>query len=203
MLSIHASLVAAMLFGAPVDTAGSRIDPVSCAFDAAANQDAADASATVIPELTPVTIRIATALDSKTALIGACFPIALAEPITIDGAEVVPAGAKGLGQVVHAAKARAGGKGGELILAGRFIEHNGVRIGLRSLEFSKAGKDQLDAALVASAALPLAGYLFSGGNVWVAEGALAFAKVRKTVRVSRAGSEQRDDVNAIEGEGEQ
>lgn len=203
MVSIHASLVAAVLFGALVDTAGSRIDPVSCAFEAAADQGSEDASATVIPELTPVTIRIVTALDSKTAIVGACFPIALAEPIIIDGAEVVPAGAKGLGQIVHAAKARAGGKGGELILAGRFVEHNGVRIGLRSLEFSKAGKDQLDAALVASAALPLAGYLFSGGNVWVAEGAFASAKVRHMVRVSRAGSEQRDAVNASEGKARQ
>jgi hypothetical protein len=181
-------------------------DAASCALsvmDAPDAPGAESASGTAIPALTPVAVRILTALDSKTATIGACFPIALADPIIIDGVELVPAGASGLGQVVHAAKARAAGKGGELILAARFVEHAGIRIDLRSLEFRKSGKDQLDAALAASAALPLAGYLFSGGNVWVAEGAVASAKVRHTVRIPRAGAEQRDDVNASEGKAQQ
>jgi len=145
-----------------------------------------------------VRVRIGTALSSKTAQIGQCFPISLAEPLMIDGRELVPAGATGLGEVVHAAKARAAGKGGELILAARFVDHDGSRIMLRSFEFSKAGQNQLDAAVMASAALPFAGYLFSGGNVSVAEGATASAKVRYAVRISRSDSEP-----GTEGSGQQ
>lgn len=204
------SLFKVVVAGIILSTAGAALaasepsaDAASCALGVAGAPETEGASGTAIPALTPVTVRIMTALDSKTATIGACFPIALADPIIIDGVQLVPAGASGLGQVVHAAKARAAGKGGELILAARFVEHGGVRIDLRSLEFRKSGKDQLDVALAASAALPLAGYLFSGGNVWVAEGAVASAKVRHAVRIPRAGAEQRDDVDASEGKAQQ
>lgn len=203
MFSIQSALAAVMVFSTAVDAFVAVAEPANCALTDAEALDVAGVPGVAIPALTPVKVRIMSAMDSKTAAIGACFPIALADPIIIDGAVLVPAGAKGMGQVVHAAKARAGGKGGELILAARFVDHAGVRIALRSLEFSKAGKDELDSALAASVALPLAGYLFSGGNVWVAEGAVASAKVRHAVSIPRTGAEQRDDVTADQGKAEQ
>jgi hypothetical protein len=190
---------------APAAAQDSRGEAANCSYqqsaeaDAASGAYAADRTGDTVPALTPVAIRIAAAIDSKTAAIGSCFPITLAEPIVVEGVEVVPIGASGLGQVVHAAKARAGGKGGELILAARFIRHNGNTIPLRSFEFSKAGKDQLDVAVAASATLPMMGYLFSGGNVWVADGTVASAKVRQTVRIPRADAGQGDAVSRNEG----
>lgn len=193
-------LVALMTASSALAFAGG--DPaaaVPCALAAPPETAGDEPSDIVIPALLPVTIAIAAPVSSRTAEIGACFPIALAEPIVIDGAEIIPAGAQGLGQVVHAAKARAAGKGGELILAARFIQHDGLTVSLRSLEFSKAGKDHLDAALAASATLPMLGYLFSGGNVWVESGTVASAKVRHAVRISRSGIAQGDAVSRMEG----
>ncbi|WP_373489232.1 hypothetical protein [Blastomonas sp.] len=177
--------------------------PAPCAFSAPQQVEDATATGDLIPALMSVAIRITSSLDSKTATTGTCFPIALAEPILVDGVEIIPAGATGLGQVVHAAKARAGGKGGELILAARFISHNGHIVPLRSFELKKAGKDHLDAALAASVALPMAGYLFSGGNVQVAEGTVALAKVRHTVHIPRADAGQGDDGSRSEGKQQQ
>ena len=54
-----------------------------------------------------------------------------AEAVVIDGKEVIPAGTTGQGQIVHAAKSGWGGKAGELIVAVRYIDYNGVHIPLR------------------------------------------------------------------------
>jgi len=61
------------------------------------------------------------------------FVIRLAEPIIIDGRTVVPVGVHGVGEVVHAARATVSGLPGELILAARYLEYEGVRITLRGM----------------------------------------------------------------------
>ncbi|QZP09620.1 hypothetical protein [Caenibius sp. WL] len=72
--------------------------------------------ATVIPALTPITIRIEQELGSKLSHPGDPFRISLAEPVVVEGTELVPAGAQGMGEVVHAKKGGFGGAAGELVL---------------------------------------------------------------------------------------
>ena len=65
------------------------------------------AEAVVIPAGTRITVRTVESISSKTAQSGDAFTATLADPITVDGHEVVPAGAKADGTI---AEAKAQGK---------------------------------------------------------------------------------------------
>lgn len=143
----------------------------------------------LIPALYPVKIRVLDGINSKENQRGEFFRIELAEAIIIDGRELVPAGATGEGQIVHAAKARAAGKGGELILAARYIEHAGTRINLRSFNWSDSGKDNMTVALAASTAFSFTGYFISGGNVTVEPGLIGDAKIRNDTHIEYGDGE--------------
>ena len=139
----------------------------------------------IIPALSEVDLAIMAPLSSKTAKIGEMFPIRLASPIMIDGKVVVPADIVGEGEVIHAAKARAGGKAGELILAARYLDWNGSRIALRSFKFGQStGKSNTGEAFTAGAIVsPVLTLLIAGGEVVVPSGTPAVAKLARDVLV--------------------
>jgi hypothetical protein len=147
-----------------------------------------------IPAMTLVEIELADTVNSKANAIGDHFAFRLARPLEIDGRVVVPAGTPGVGEVVHAARARAGGKAGELILAARYLDLNGQHIPLRSFRYGPSqGKDNSGAvnvgAMVAAATIPgvaMLGYLVAGGEVNVPAGTRANAKVAVETRVPAA-----------------
>lgn len=144
-----------------------------------------------LPAMTVVELEILAPLNSKTSKIGEMFPIRLAEPIMFDGAVLVPAGATGEGEIIHAAKARAAGKAGEMILAARYIDHDGMRIALRSFKFGPStGKNNTQEAFAAGVivAAPLM-LLVSGGNVDVPVGTRAHAKTAADVIITTKGGE--------------
>jgi hypothetical protein len=138
-----------------------------------------------IAAMTAVDIELVDTVNSKANSSGDRFAIRLARPLEMDGRVVVPAGTPGVGEVVHAARARAGGKAGELILAARYLDLNGRHIPLRSFRYGPAqGKDNSGAvnvgSMVAAATIPgvaLLGFLIAGGEVNVPAGTRANAKV--------------------------
>lgn len=136
-----------------------------------------------LPANTPVELEIAGALGSKTSKIDETFPIRLHSAIVIGDRTIVPAGTMGQGQVVHAAKARAMGKAGELILAARYIECGDTRIRLRGfkLGLGTTGQDKIDkvAALAIVVATPF--MFMSGGDLIVPSGSLAQARLMSAV----------------------
>ena len=136
-----------------------------------------------IPAMTPVDIEILDAVSSKISKPGDLFRIRLAEPIEVDGKTLVPAGVEGQGEVVHAAKARAAGKAGELILAARYLDFGGTRLPLRSFGYGKAaGKDRTDTAFaVAVGAGSVFALFVSGGQMEVPAGTRANAKLSAAV----------------------
>ena len=146
----------------------------------------------IVPALTAVEIEIVDPVNSRTSRTGQSFAIRLAEPIVVDGREVAPAGTSGVGEVVHAARARAGGKAGELILAARYLDLNGTRIPLRTLRYGRRqGIDNSGAVntgnMVAAAVLPVAsvvGFLISGGEVNIPAGTRANARTSASVEIS-------------------
>ena len=140
----------------------------------------------VIPAGQPVEIEIVDAITSKTAVADATFAIRLHRAIRIGDVEVVPAGTPGVGQIVHAAKARLGGKPGELVLAARFLEVAGTRIPLRRFALGGVGRDNSDAAVVSTAIVPLAGLLISGGERVLPAGSVANALVAADTRLPAA-----------------
>jgi len=139
-------------------------------------------AAPILPALTPVRIEILETMNSATSRIGAHFPIRLAEAIDLPGGGQIPAGATGSGDVVHAAKSRFGGKPGELILAVRYLDLDGIRIPLRSLTYGKArGLDNTDMATAVNIAAGVLAVFITGGEVNIPAGTVANAKTSAPV----------------------
>jgi hypothetical protein len=137
-----------------------------------------------IPANTAVVLETQQALSSLTLKHGDLFALRLAEPVLIDGVQVLPAGTSGVGQVVHAERARAAGKAGELLLAARYLEHNGRRIALRSFRLGANGVDRTKATLGVAVALGVAAFLVRGGNIEIPAQTRAQALTAQDVNLS-------------------
>ena len=130
---------------------------------------------------TPVVVELLEPVSTKTHKRGDHFAICLAEPVVIDGKTVIPAGAKGQGEVVDAAGAGMAGPPGKLILAARYVEYGGVRTALHAFKPGVgvgAGRDNGSLA-IALGATPYVGILaigIQGGDVDYPKGARAIAK---------------------------
>ena len=137
------------------------------------------------PAGTPIEIEIRDTLDSKTSQRGDKFAFVLHAPISIDGQVVIPAGTPGVGEIVHAERARGGGKPGELILAARYLDFEGRQVKLRGMKLGTVGDDKSGKALGLSF-IPVVG-LFTyvrGGETVVPQGALAGAKLAEAFTVA-------------------
>jgi hypothetical protein len=161
----------------------------------AVNQTSLTTTCCAIPALTVVSIEILSTVNSQANKIGEKFAIRLKEPISVDGQIIVPAGATGSGDVVHAAKSRFGGKPGELIIAVRYLEHQGQRIPLRSLKFGTgtgSGKDNGGTAqaigIAGGAVGGLVSMFITGGEVNVPAGTIAQAKTSADVIITQPES---------------
>ncbi|WP_153066577.1 MULTISPECIES: hypothetical protein [Xanthomonas] len=131
----------------------------------------------MIVELTEV-------LSSSTHRRGDRFRLQLAEPLVIDGQQVLAAGIAGVGEVVHAAVARSGGAAGELLLAARSLQCNEQTIVLRGFKLGATGKDRSAPAIgVATLGGPL-GMFIRGGEIEIPSGTRGTAKL--AVAVPRA-----------------
>lgn len=131
---------------------------------------AAPATAVTAPRNTPVIIALAEALGSNTSKAGDRFAITLAEPLVIDGRLVLPAGIRGMGEVVHAAPSGLGGRSGELLLAARYLEVGETQVPLKAFRFAAVGRDTGPGSLFALG-------LVKGGQVIVPAGARGTAKL--------------------------
>lgn len=124
----------------------------------------------VVPALTPVIIRIDEEISSQKHKSGHRFPISVTEDVRIGDSIVIPAGSRGEGEVIHAAKPGAGGKAGELILAARFVRVGDNEIRLRSFALGAQGRDRSGAALGTSfVAGPFAMFVRGGAVVVLRE----------------------------------
>jgi hypothetical protein len=158
------------------------------AFSQTSEQSPADAPATVrIPAGTIVQVEFTERLSSEQSQRDQAFGLRLLEPIIVDGREVVHAGATGGGEVLDAVPAGAGGRQGRLIVAGRFLDLNGMRVRIRGMQVMLAGEHRGEAAIVqqmtsamsAGSADPM-----RGGNVHIEPGARATAIIAADTDVS-------------------
>ncbi len=186
-------LVAAISFGGLEPASAQEAVPVVTA--------PAPAPCCRIPAGTTVEIEIVDPQSSNTSQIGAMFAIRLAEPLVIDGHTVLPSGAPGQGQVIHAAKSRWAGKAGELILAARFVEADGTRLPLRAFSYGpSAGESRHQTAFIATSVL-VVGAFIKGGQVEIPAGtrahALTSAEVLTGALAAPSGTTQN---SSIQGE---
>jgi hypothetical protein len=141
----------------------------------------------LLAKLTPILLIVDEQVDSDKVVIGQMFTIHLSSPISLADGSTIPAGTLGKGEVVHAAKSRAMGKPGELLLAARYLEYPGTRIPLRSFRLGRPsqGNDNTDtAAIVGMAVSALAAPFITGGEVRIPAGTEGWAKVAADVSFS-------------------
>ncbi len=125
-----------------------------------------------VPDGTIVELEIAEPISSKTAQRGQRFKLRLVTPLYAGETLVLPAGTEGVGEVVHADRARAAGKPGELLLAGRSLNGPNGEIKLRGFRLGGSGENRTVAAFW----IPL-GFLVRGGQIEIPIGARAHAKL--------------------------
>ncbi len=139
---------------------------------AVAQEPAAPAAATAtsvrIPAGTILQVELTEELSSQTSQQGQLFGLRLAEPIIIDGREIVSTGALGGGEVIDVHPRAFGGRQGRLIVSGRFVEIGGQRVRVRGMQMTAAGSDRANASL-------WAGGFVQGGAVVMPVGARATA----------------------------
>ena len=145
-------------------------------------------AAIVLPALTNIRIRVLADLASKQNATGDEFDIELVEPISVAGGYVVPSGTRGRGWVIHADKARFGGKAGELLLGARYLKLGNVEIPLRSMKVgARPGKDNgglaMGMAVAGGAVGGVASMFITGGQARVATGMEAMAKIASDVEL--------------------
>ncbi len=136
-----------------------------------ATVDASTACCT-LPDGTIVELEIAEPLSSKTAQRGQRFKLRLASPLYAGEHMLLPAGTEGIGEVVHADRARAAGKPGELLLAGRSLSGPNGELKLRGFRLGGSGENRTVAAFW----IPL-GFFIRGGQIELPVGARAHAKL--------------------------
>jgi len=143
----------------------------------------AQVAPSVVPAGTLVALRVDENLSSRTSRRGDTFSLTLVNDIWSGNRLVVPAGTKGLGQVVHAAGKGFGGRAGELIVTARYLEIEGRRIVLRGFKLAAAGADNAETAAISTAMVPIAGVLITGTSATIRVGQLAQAKLAEPYRL--------------------
>ena len=121
-----------------------------------------------VPAGTVLTVRLGQALGSKTSNTGEIFAASLAEPVSVDGKVVIPAGATASGTVTEA-KAAGRFKGGAALgLTLKTIVVNGHTYRIQTVPVDRAskGKGKRTAAMVGGGAGggALFGGIFGGGK---------------------------------------
>ena len=143
-------------------------------------QNTPSPAVTTLPLKSPVLLEFTAEVSSKTAQKGSPVEFLLAEEVLINGLRLIPKGTPAIGEVIHAQKSGFGGRGGELIIAARYIQLGEQRISLRSLKplaGPYAGKNHSDAALAVSL-VPYAGLIslfITGGEIVIPAGTRALA----------------------------
>lgn len=135
---------------------------------------------------TPVELEIADLLSSANRKRGDRFTLRLHAPLLHGGKVVVPAGTAGVGEVVHGERSRGGGKPGELLLAARYLEIDGVQIPLRGLKLGGQGQDKSHVALATSLAVGPFAHFIHGKEIEIPSGTLATAKLAQDLALPLA-----------------
>lgn len=149
----------------------------------AAETPATPGTLVTVPALTPLYLRIEEEISSKKNKNGDRFPIAIDEDVRVGATVVIPAGAVGEGEVIHAAKSSVGGKAGELLVTARFVRVGDREIRLRSFSLGAKGRDRSDDSLALSiVAGPLAMFVV-GGAMIIPRGTVAGAKTAEQIEL--------------------
>lgn len=176
---LQTPLLIALAAFAPGEAAEAATPPMPPSPEAAAPAPAPRR----LPAGLEVHLVLAEEVASNTHARGDFFWMAVARDLVSDDQVVIPAGTPVVGQVVHAAKAGASGKAGELILAARYIDWEGRQIPLRAFRTGSpaGGGDRSGTALGVGMVVPFANFLVRGRQRVMAEGSVVGARLAEDV----------------------
>lgn len=137
---------------------------------------------------TPVELEIVDAVSSADRKRGDRFAIRLHAELRHGEAVVIPAGTTGVGEIVHGERSRGGGKPGELLLAARYLELDGVQIPLRGLKFGGQGQDKTHVALGTSFALGPFAHFIHGREIEIPAGTVVTAKLAQDLPIAASAA---------------
>jgi len=133
-----------------------------------------------LPSNTDIHLHITQSVASNTYKRGQHFGIETAEPVIVDGVEIIAKGVHGEGEVIHAEKASMGGRAGELILTARFLRVGDTEIKLKSFTVG-VGQNRINLAAAVGMSVGLPGLFITGKNIVVPAGTDVSAKVATDV----------------------
>jgi hypothetical protein len=130
----------------------------------------------VLPEGTPVKLKLLHTLNSKTVVVDGPLNFALAEDVTVTGKIVAKAGAFAIGRVRQAKAARTMGRGGQMSLAMQYLKVGRARVPLRGMQ-GQSGADKTGQTVALVALFGLSGLIKHGSEIEVKEGSIFTANV--------------------------
>jgi hypothetical protein len=143
------------------------------------------AAPALLPANAVVELEMVDAVSSQTSKRGDLFHMRVVQPLRVGERELVPAGTVAVGQVVHAQKSGAGGRGGELILAARFLEMPQGQVKLRA-SLGAAGAARVKSSLALSFAVGPLALFVKGKTVSLPAGAALSARIAADTLLSPA-----------------
>ena len=139
-----------------------------------------------LPADTVVQLEILDVLNSFQHKRGETFRLRVVTAVVVDGMTMIAAGTEGAGQIVHAAAARGGGAPGELLIAARSLDIDGLSVPLRGLKLGVTGGDNSGMAFgVSIAAGPFAMFI-RGREIEIPAGTLVTARLADDVILTPA-----------------
>jgi len=141
----------------------------------------------VLPASTHVPLITDVEISSATNKPGDRFAFHVAEDVKQGEVVLIPAGSVGEGEVVDAARAKNGGRGGKLVLAARFVTVDGRPVQLRSFT-AGGGKDRSNASYAVTVAASGWAMFMRGGEIVIPAGTGVAAKTSEDVELRAAGN---------------
>jgi hypothetical protein len=157
--------------------------PVTIEQGPAVQASAAIPAGVVLAANSIIELEMVDTVSSVTSKRGDFFKLRVAVDVKSGDAVLIAAGTPVVGQVVHAAAAGNGGKGGELILAARYLELPQGQVKLRG-SFGAAGKNRVGAALTTAVFGGPFGMMVRGKESVLPAGSALSAKLANDTSIS-------------------
>jgi hypothetical protein len=169
-------------------TPASGTSPASEASPSKPAEPAAVSSAKVmLKDGTPVNLKFAQTVSSKTAAVGDTVEFVLDEDLAVGQTVVANKGAKALGTITNAKKSGMMGRGGELNLHLEYLKAGDTKVRLRGVQ-GKAGDDKTGATVGLVIAFGVLGFMKHGKQAEVKEGTPIKAYIDQDVELAPVSS---------------
>ena len=142
-------------------------------------------SSLLLPEATPVKLKLLHSLNSKTVVESDPLNFAVAEDVIVNEKVVAKVGAVAIGRVRQAKPARTLGRGGQLALEMQYLKVGRVRVPLRGSQ-ARTGGNKKGETVALTVLFGLSGLIKHGSEIEVKEGSLFTAYVDQDTELPQA-----------------